>query len=57
MAFGGKLIKRVLVEDTGAVLLVCKESEFESAVAENRDPICVGFKREYLVSAHDSFKA
>ena len=47
-AFGGKLIQRVVFKEIGDVLLVCKKSELESAIAENREPTCVGFRREHL---------
>jgi hypothetical protein len=33
------------------VLFVCKPEEFDAAKLENREPRCIGFRREYLVEA------
>jgi hypothetical protein len=48
ISYGGKLINRVVVKDLGSVLLVCKTCELEQARTEKRDPICIGFKKEYI---------
>jgi hypothetical protein len=47
--FGGTIAEKILVEDRGDVLVVTTEEEWAASVAENRPPISVGFKREYLV--------
>lgn len=53
-AYGGKRPYVIVVEDRGDVVLICKPSEFESATAENRQPMAVGFHREdILVEGED----
>jgi hypothetical protein len=47
--YGGKIVEKVLVEDRGDVLIVTTPEEWESAQREEREPVVVGFKREYLV--------
>lgn len=49
-AYGGETLKRVLVAVENGVLFVCKRDEFEAAMREERDPICIGFRVEDLVS-------
>jgi hypothetical protein len=44
--------EKILVEDEGDVLVVTTEEEWAASVAENRLPVTVGFKREYLVKAN-----
>jgi hypothetical protein len=48
--YGGKIAEKILVEDRGEVLLVTTEDEWIASEAENRVPVSVGFRREYLVS-------
>ena len=50
--FGGTIVEKILVEDKGDVLVVTTEEEWKAAAAENRPPVSVGFKREYLVEDH-----
>ena len=44
-AYGGKQPRVIVVEDCGEVVLICKPREFEDALAENREPLSVGFRR------------
>ena len=50
IAHGDKIITRVIVSVDGDVYFVCKREEFEQAKKEGRDPVCVGFKREYVLN-------
>ena len=48
-AFGGEEItRRVIVAENGTVY-VCKEAEYQSAIRENREPVCVGFPMESII--------
>ena len=47
--YGGTIAEKILVEDRGEVLLVTTEEEWDAADVENRHPVAVGFRREYLV--------
>lgn len=38
-------IKRVVVADLGEVILVCRQTEYLSALEQGRDPVSVGFKK------------
>jgi hypothetical protein len=49
--YGGTIAEKILVEDQGEVLIVTTEAEWMAAEAENRPPVTVGFRREYLVGA------
>jgi hypothetical protein len=49
--YGGKIVEKVLVEDRGDVLLVTTPQEWAESQREDRDPIVVGFRREYLVES------
>ena len=49
VVYGGTIEKKILVEDRGDVLVVTTEEEWRAAETENRPPVVVGFKREYLV--------
>jgi hypothetical protein len=42
-AFGGKKLSRVVVEDRGNVVLICKPEEFELARIQGRSAVSVGF--------------
>lgn len=48
--YGGAIEEKILVEDRGEVLIVTTEEEFQSAKIENRTPVVVGFRREYLIN-------
>jgi len=43
------IIKRKLVSVENGVFFVCKAEEFDAASREGRDPICIGFKSEYIL--------
>jgi hypothetical protein len=43
------VIERVLVSVENGVYFVCKPEEFEAAKHESREPICIGFRREYVL--------
>jgi len=45
------LIERVVVAVEKGVIFVCKEHEYRAAIAENRQPVSIGFRTEYLVKA------
>jgi hypothetical protein len=47
---GDKVISRVIVSVEGDVYFVCKKEEFETARRENREPVCIGFRKEYVLS-------
>ena len=54
-----EVITRTIVSVDNDVYFVCKSEEFEAAKMENREPICIGFRREYVLretvlSRHDS---
>ena len=42
-------LTRVLVAVENGVYFVCKPEELEAAKREQREPVCVGFKKEYMV--------
>jgi len=46
---GQELVRR-LVAVNGDILLICREEEYQAAQREERDPVCVGFRREDLIS-------
>jgi hypothetical protein len=48
-AFGGKRPIVIVVEDRENVVLICKPEEYERALAEQRDPITVGFRKDDVV--------
>jgi len=50
IVYGGAIEEKILVEDRGDVLIVTTAEEWRAAETENRAPIVVGFKREYLVT-------
>jgi len=39
------IISRVVVEDHGEIISVCKEEELDAAKREYRQPLTVGFKK------------
>lgn len=42
-------IQRVIVEDLGQILLVCRKDEFQAAEKEGRIPIAIGFPKEAII--------
>jgi hypothetical protein len=49
VVYGGAIEEKILVEDRGDVLIVTTKDEWKVAEHENRPPVAVGFRREYLV--------
>jgi hypothetical protein len=49
IADGDDVIQRQLVSVENDVFFVCKPEEFEAAIREQREPICIGFKKEYIL--------
>lgn len=49
MADKDEVLNRVLVSVENDVYFVCKPEEYQAAAREGRDPVCIGFKREYVV--------
>lgn len=49
IAYGDEILTRVLIAVENGVYFVCKQEEFEAAMSEGREPICIGFRREYAV--------
>jgi hypothetical protein len=47
-AFESKAFKRVVAEDERNVY-VCTDREFKDASVENREPISIGFPRQYVL--------
>jgi hypothetical protein len=45
----GEVITRTIVSVHDGVYFVCKREEFEASKREAREPVCVGFKREYVL--------
>jgi len=45
IADGDVVIDRIVVSVENDVYFVCKREEFEQAKLEDRDPICIGFRR------------
>lgn len=43
------VINRRLVAVENGLLFVCKDEEFEAAARERREPVCIGFRPEYLI--------
>ncbi len=50
VVYGGTIEEKILVEDRGDVLVLTTKDEWRAAETENRPPVGVGFKREYLVT-------
>ncbi len=48
--YDGIVIDRVLVAVENGYLFVCKPEEWDVARSEGREPTCIGFRAEYLVS-------
>lgn len=47
--YGGRIVEKVLVREMGNVLMVTTPEEWNSSQVEEREPVTVGFRREYLV--------
>jgi hypothetical protein len=44
------VIHRILVAFEKGLFPVCRPEEFESAARERREPICIGFRPEYVLT-------
>jgi len=51
MNHDGKLLKRMVVERIGGVVLICKEEEYSLARQSRSLPWCVGFRKEHVYPA------
>lgn len=47
--YGGTIAEKVVVEDKGEVLVVTTPEEWAASQREKREPVVVGFRREYVV--------
>jgi hypothetical protein len=50
-AFGGKQIVRRFVESLGNSVLICTHEEYELALREGREPLCIGFSPEDIIES------
>ena len=48
LAHGDRMITRTVVAVENGYLYVCRKEEFETARAESREPVAIGFRAEYL---------
>lgn len=51
ISYGDKIITRTVVSVAGDVIFVCKSEEFKRAEIDRRQPVSIGFRREYVLSA------
>ncbi len=49
-AYGGEIIERRVVAVEGDTVAVCTEKEYAQAAKEGREPLSVGFRREYVIA-------
>jgi hypothetical protein len=54
--FEGRKLLRKAVEISVEVVYVCTEEEYDSALQIGKEPICVGFGKEFVVPCHGSSK-
>jgi len=47
-AAGNRKLRRIVVEDRAEVILISTEEEYASARAEGREPVSIGFRREWV---------
>jgi len=52
-AFAGQQLKRVVAVEEKYVY-ICRDEEFSAASVEKREPICIGFRREYIIDTSNS---
>ena len=48
IADGEVRLRRRVVANDGGVCFVCTDLEFTAASKEGREPICIGFRSEYV---------
>ena len=53
-AFPAQVIQRVVWDDLGDVLTICREDEYNAALKADRKAITVGFKKSYVVGIDSS---
>ena len=53
LSYGDVLIQRKLVSVENGVHFVCKQEEFDLAVSQRREPVCIGFRPEYVMELRD----
>jgi len=51
-----EVITRTVVSVENDMYFVCKKEEFEAARRENREPVCIGFRREYVLDGGGKLK-
>jgi hypothetical protein len=49
-AYGSQEIERRVVEANEDVVLVCRNEEYEEAMRQGRQPLCVGFPKKAVLS-------
>lgn len=47
--YGDRIIQRRLVAVENGLFFVCKDEEFEAALRDGREPVCIGFRPEYIL--------
>jgi hypothetical protein len=48
--FGGRAIERIVLEDFGDTLLLCRKEELETANSEGRAPATVEYPKEFVIT-------
>lgn len=48
-AYGGELLKRIVIGSKGDTVFICKESEWTDSRREGREPDCVGFPKSSIL--------
>jgi hypothetical protein len=51
VSYGDNIIQRKLVSVENGLFFVCKEEEFDAAQRELREPVCIGFRQEYILDS------
>jgi hypothetical protein len=49
-----EVIKRMCISVENCVYFVCTVEEYMSSQLERRDPVCIGFRREYILSEEEA---
>jgi hypothetical protein len=44
------VIERILVSVENGVYFVCKPEEYDTALREGRQPVCIGFKKDAILN-------
>lgn len=47
-AAGERQLRRCVVEDRGEIVLITTTEEYEQAQVERREPVSIGFRREWV---------